>query len=129
MQGVGILLISMLVYLTALKTGHSEEAIRTLTFVTMIASNIAVILSNRSWTNHIFRILITPNKSVKWVVGGAAFFLVLILSVPFLLDLFQFEKVGLGEAALAGLAGLFSITWFEIYKRAKLKKKRLFSSL
>ena len=122
MQGVGILVISMLVYLTALKTGHSEEAIRTLTFVTLIASNIAVILSNRSWTNHIFRILITPNKSVKWVVGGAAFFLVLILSVPFLLDLFQFEKVGIGEAALAGLAGLFSITWFEFYKRAKLNK-------
>ncbi len=125
MQGVGILVISMLVYLTALKTGHSEEAIRTLTFVTLIASNIAVILSNRSWTNHIFRILITPNKSVKWVVGGAAFFLVLILSIPFLLDLFQFEKVGLGEAVLAGLAGLFSITWFELYKRAKLKKKAL----
>ncbi len=125
MQGVGILVISMLVYLTALKTGHSEEAIRTLTFVTLIASNIAVILSNRSWTNHIFRILITPNKSVKWVVGGAAFFLVLILNIPFLLDLFQFEKVGIGEAVLAGLAGLFSITWFEFYKRAKLNKKAL----
>jgi Ca2+-transporting ATPase len=123
MQGVGILVISMLVYLTALKTGHSEETIRTLTFVTLIASNIAVILSNRSWTNSIFMILITPNKSVKWVVGGAAFFLVLILNIPFLLDLFQFEKVGIGEAALAGLAGLFSITWFEFYKRAKLNKK------
>jgi Ca2+-transporting ATPase len=122
MQGVGILVISMLVYLTALKTGHSEEAIRTLTFVTLIASNIAVILSNRSWTNHIFRILITPNKSVKWVVGGATFFLLLILTVPFLQDLFQFEKVSFGEVVLAGLAGLFSISWFEYYKWSKHHK-------
>ncbi len=125
MQGVGILMISMLVYLTALKTGHSEEAIRTLTFVTLIASNIAVILSNRSWTNHIFRILITPNKSAKWVVGGAAFFLVLILNIPFLLELFQFERVGFGQVVLAALAGLFSITWFEFYKRVKRNKKAL----
>jgi Ca2+-transporting ATPase len=82
-----------------------------------------VILSNRSWTNSIFKILITPNKSVKWVLGGAASFLILILNIPFLLDLFQFERVSFGEAAMAGLAGLFSITWFEFYKRAKLNRK------
>lgn len=123
MQGVGILLISMVVYVTALKTGHSEEAIRTLTFVTLIASNIAVILSNRSWTNNIFRILITPNKSVKWVVGGAIFFLILVLNIPFLIELFQFEKLGIGEALLAGVAGLLSITWFEFYKRLRLNKE------
>ena len=121
-QGIGILLISLLVYFTGIKMGYTENAVRTLTFVTLIASNIAVILSNRSWSNNIFRILITPNKAVKWVVGGAIFFLALILNVPFLLDLFQFEKISIVEIMICSFAGLFSITWFEIYKLAKNKK-------
>jgi len=115
-QGIGILVISILVYFIGIRMGYTENAVRTLTFVTLIASNIAVILSNRSWTNNIFRILITPNRAVKWVVGGAVFFLILILNVPFLLDLFQFERINVLETGICALAGLFSITWFEVYK-------------
>ena len=119
MQGVGILVICLLVYFISLGMGYSADAARTLTFITLIVSNIAVILSNRSWTSNIFKILVTRNKAVKWVVGGAVFFLILILNVPFLLDLFQFEKVGFIEQLLCIVAGFLSITWFEIYKRTK----------
>lgn len=115
-QGIGILLITLFVYFIGLNLEYSEKAIRSLTFVTLISSNIAVILSNRSWSENIFKIIITPNKSVKWVVGGAIFFLILILNIPFLLDLFQFEKVKFTETLVCVLLGLFSITWFEIYK-------------
>ncbi|MCE5320745.1 MAG: cation-translocating P-type ATPase [Bacteroidales bacterium] len=123
-QGVGILIISMLVYFIGLESGYSEKAVRTLSFVTLIVANIAVILSNRSWTNSIFKILVTPNKAVKWVVGGALFFLILILNVPFLINLFQFEKVGFMELIICALAGLSSIVWFEIYKYASAKRKK-----
>jgi len=82
----------------------------------LIAANIAVILSNRSWTRNIFQILGTSNKTVKYVVGGAAFFLVLILNVPFLLDLFQFEKISFVESLICIAAGFSSIIWFELYK-------------
>lgn len=122
-QGVGILIISLLVYFIGLKMGYSAEAVRTLTFVTLIASNIGVILSNRSWTSGIFKILVTPNKTVKWVVGGAIFFLVLILNVPFLLDLFQFERINILEVVICTFAGFFSITWFEIFKLVQARKK------
>lgn len=121
-QGIGILLISLAVYFTGILLDYSENAVRTLTFVTLIASNIAVILSNRSWTNSIFRILVTPNKTVKWVTGGAAFFLLLILNTPFLLELFQFGRIGIPEFIVCSTAGFFSITWFEIYKFMKVKK-------
>ena len=70
-QGIGILIISLLVYFIGLKMGYSEKSVRTLTFVTLIVSNIAVILSNRSWTSGFFTILSTPNKAVTWIVGGA----------------------------------------------------------
>jgi Ca2+-transporting ATPase len=119
MQGIGILVISLLVYFIGLKMEYSEKSVRTLTFVTLIVSNIAVILSNRSWTTGFFKILLTPNKAVKWIIGGAIIFLILILNIPFLLDLFQFEKIGYPEIIVCTLAGFSTISWFEIYKQVK----------
>ena len=124
-QGLGILIICLLVYFIGLKIGYTEKSVRTFTFVALIVSNISVILSNRSWTSNIFKILITPNKTVKWIVGGAILFLILILNIPFLLNLFQFEKIGLIETLICVIAGLFSITWFELYKHFKLVAKPL----
>jgi len=119
MQGVGILIITLLIYFLGLKMGYTEKEVRTLTFVTLIVSNIAVIISNRSWTTGFFKILATPNKAVTWIVGGAIVFLILILNIPFLLDLFQFEKIGILELFVCTLAGFATITWFEIYKKFK----------
>jgi len=67
-------------------------------------------------TRNIFQILATPNRTVKYIVGGAIVFLVLVLKIPFLMDLFQFEKISLGNAMVCTVAGLLSITWFETYK-------------
>jgi Ca2+-transporting ATPase len=122
MQGVGILVVTLLIYFIGLNKGYSEMEVRTMTFVTLIVSNIAVIISNRSWVSNFFKLLFTPNKTVKWVVGGAIFFLILVLNVPFLLNLFQFEKISLYEGMICVAAGLLSITWFEFYKLFKNKK-------
>ena len=121
-QGLGILAIVFAVYFFGLKMGYSEQEDRALAFTTLIAANIAVILSNRSWTRNIFQILRTSNKTVKWVVGGAASFLIVILNVPFLLNLFQFEKISLSEALVCVALGFTSIVWFEIYKVVSSRK-------
>jgi len=124
-QGIGILAIVFAVYFFGLKMGYSEQEDRALAFTTLIAANIAVILSNRSWTRNIFQILRTSNKTVKWVVGGAASFLILILNVPFLLNLFQFEKISLTEALVCVVLGFTSIIWFEMYKVIKYRNSAL----
>jgi len=123
-QGIGILVVVFAVYFFGMKMGYSEPEVRALAFTTLIASNIAVILSNRSWSRNIFMILQTSNKAVKWVVGGASFFLLLILNVPFLLDLFQFEKINLFEALFCISAGFSSIIWFEMYKIFKNREPK-----
>ncbi len=122
-QGIGILAIVFAVYYFGLKLGYSEQEDRALAFTTLIAANIAVIISNRSWTRNIFQILQTSNKTVKYVVGGAIFFLVLVLNVPFLLHLFQFEKISFIEAIWCAIAGFASIIWFELYKVIQPTKK------
>ena len=121
MQGVGILVVTMVVYLVGLHMGFEAKEVRAMAFTTLIVSNIAVILTNRSWIDHIFKIIATPNKAVLWVVGGAVFFLILILNVPFFLDLFQFSKLSLINILICSLAGMTTISWFEIYKLIKLR--------
>ena len=122
LQGVGILIVTLAVYFFGLHFDYSEKEVRAMAFITLIVSNIAVILTNRSWTDNIFKIIVTPNKSVLWVVGGAIVFLGMILNIPFFLELFQFEKISLINIAICGSAGLTTIIWFEIYKLFKLKK-------
>ncbi len=116
LQGVAILIIVFSIYEIALNQGYVEREVRALTFTALIAANIAVILTNRSWTLNIFQILRNPNKSVKWVIGGATFFLALVLNIPFLLDLFQFNRISLAEAFVCIGAGFLAIFWFELYK-------------
>jgi len=122
LQGVGILAISLAVYFIGLYFAYEANEVRAMAFTTLIVSNIAVILTNRSWTDNIFRIIATPNKAVLWVVGGAIFFLLLILNIPFFLSLFQFQKLTFINIIICSLAGLTTIVWFEIYKLFKLRK-------
>ncbi len=122
LQGVGILIITLAVYLLGLHFGYSEKEVRAMAFTTLIVSNIAVILTNRSWTDNIFRIIASPNKAVLWVVGGAIFFLALILNIQFFLDLFQFQKLTIINIVICVCAGISTIVWFEIYKLFKLKR-------
>lgn len=122
-QGLSVLIMVILVYTLSLRMGYSEGAVRALTFTTLIISNVAVILSNRSWTQNIFHIIVTPNRAVKWVVGGALFFLILTLNLPILLDLFRFERINLFQSLLCFAAGSLTIVWFEFYKCFKLKKR------
>jgi len=122
LQGVGILAVTVAIYFVSLYLNFDIKEVRAMAFTTLIISNIAVILTNRSWTDNIFKIITTPNKAVLWVVGGAVFFLALILNIPFFLDLFQFNRLSPINIVICCVAGLTTIIWFEIYKLVKLKK-------
>jgi P-type Ca2+ transporter type 2C len=122
LQGLGILIITFAVYIVGRHLGFDDKEVRAMAFITLIVSNIAVILTNRSWTDNIFKIIATPNKTVLWVTGGAIFFLILILNIPFFLDLFQFSKLQFFNILICSLAGLTTIVWFEIYKMVKLRR-------
>ena len=123
LQGVSILAVTLSVYLVSLYLMYETKEVRAMAFTTLIFSNIAVILTNRSWTDNIFKIIATPNKAVLWVIGGAVFFLTLILNIPFFLDLFQFNRLSWINISVCSIAGISTIIWFEIYKLYKLKKQ------
>jgi Ca2+-transporting ATPase len=51
-----------------------------------------------------------------WVLGGAVFFLGLVIYVHPLRDLFKFEMLHPIDVAICLAAALGSILWFEVFK-------------
>jgi P-type Ca2+ transporter type 2C len=117
MQGISILAIVLAIYLTCLYYWQMPVGqVRALSFITLVAGNIGVIFTNRSWSKNIFQIFATPNTAVKWVVSSASLFLVLANIIPFLRSLFQFDPISLWQGVLCAFLGFSGIIGFELYK-------------
>jgi P-type Ca2+ transporter type 2C len=116
-QGVGVLAVVLAVFVLSRKHfQHTENDSRALAFVTLVISNLCLILTNRSWSRTILSMFKEPNGALWWVVCGAIVFLGLIINVPFLQNLFHFDGLHLRDWILCISAGIAGILWFEILK-------------
>jgi Ca2+-transporting ATPase len=116
LQGFVVLAVVFVVYWSALTSGLGEGEVRALTFATIVIANLCLILTNRSWSDTILTSLGTPNRALSWVFAGTIACLVLVLSVPWLQDLFRFAAISPLYLAACILAGSISVLWFEGYK-------------
>ncbi|MDP2983158.1 MAG: cation-translocating P-type ATPase [Candidatus Latescibacter sp.] len=116
LQGISVLAIVAAVYAVSLYRGQGENEARALSFVTLIVANLGLIVTNRSWTRTFLETLRSPNTAQWWVFGGAAVFLGLALSVPFLMELFRFNVLHFNDILICLGAGSISIAWFELMK-------------
>jgi HAD ATPase, P-type, family IC len=121
-QGVWVLIATLAIYFITLELGYQIGEVRAMTFTTLIIANIMNILTNRSWNESIFTILRTPNPTVKWVASGALLFIGLVLTIPFLQQLFQFSPISIWEVIVSIVIGMSTILWFELYKHFRLRK-------
>jgi Ca2+-transporting ATPase len=115
-QGIVALIVVALVYKAALGLGQAPDEARAIAFITLIISNLCLILTNRSWSRSIFASFKSPNPALTWVLSGALIFLGLVIFVPFLQGIFHFAPMHAIDFCLALIAGIVSITWFEILK-------------
>jgi Ca2+-transporting ATPase len=120
LQGLSVLVIvlGVFVYFFIYRSQSAEEA-RALSFTTLIIANIGLILTNRSWSRTIIATLRTPNIALWWVMGGAAFFLSLVLYIPVIRGLFKFSFLHINDLLICLAAGVSSILWFEGLKLLK----------
>ncbi len=116
LQGLGVFVVVLGVYLYARRSGQDENAARALTFTSLVVANIALILVNRSYRRTGLAMLTVPNRTVWWVIAGATLFLTLALTVPALRTLFHFAPPGLHNLVWAIVAGALTVAWFELYK-------------
>ncbi|MCX5750783.1 MAG: cation-translocating P-type ATPase [Candidatus Saganbacteria bacterium] len=118
-QGLMVLFITFLVFRWACYQGFSDLEVRTLTFVTLVVSNISLIFTNRSWQRSNLETLRIPNHSLWIITGSVLTALVLVVNVPFLRELFSFGQLSITDWLICLLAGVVSIFWFELMKSLK----------
>jgi Ca2+-transporting ATPase len=123
LQGAGVLAIVFGVFAIALARGQGADDARTLAFTTLIVSNLALILTNRSWTRTIVQSLRVKNRALAWVLGGAAVLLALLLAVPGVRRLFGFSTLHANDVVLCLAAGALGIVWFEGFKALRAGKR------
>ncbi|MFA6184308.1 MAG: cation-translocating P-type ATPase [Parcubacteria group bacterium] len=121
LQGLGILLTTFLLFFYAIKTNRSEEAVRSFAFVSLVLSNLILIVVNLSWHKTMYRTILTRNKALLFVIGGAIICLFIVLYVPFFSNLFHMAPVSIGELLLISVVSVASLLWFEILKLFKFK--------
>ena len=116
LQGLLSLLAVAGVFWYSLKSGGSDAEARTLAFITLVISNLGIILVNRSWTKNIFASLKVKNSALAWVVTGTIIFLGMVIYVPVLQKTFHFSYMHGNDIMLSLSIGIISVTWFEIIK-------------
>lgn len=117
LQGASVLVAVLAVYLWAVTSGRPDDVVRSITFIALVLGNLSLILVNRSSRLTVAQALRRRrNPTVKWVVGGALVLLITLLAVPWLRELFSLGPVTIADCAVAALAALASVAWFELVK-------------
>ncbi|WP_286679691.1 cation-translocating P-type ATPase [Methanobacterium sp. 42_16] len=124
LQGLFVLFVVLSVYLAALYWGHGEVYARTVCFTTLIFANLSLIIINRSWSRNILKAPKSSNKALWWVIGGALFFLVLVLYFPPLQNVFRFGPLEVQDILMCILAAFVIILCFESFKWVNRYRKK-----
>lgn len=122
LQGLIIMLVIIGVFAFSIHEGHSEAESRTFTFTTLIISNLCLILTNRSKSRSILSMMKSKNAALWWVIGGAIFFLGLVLYVPQLRKLFKFSILHGIDILICLVAGCVCVLFFEMIKIVQKRK-------
>lgn len=116
-QGIVLLAMVLAVYVGSMWFQQPDDVVRSMTFVTLVAGNIALILANRSRHESAVRALLTRrNPALLIVIGVAVAMLVLLIGVPPVREALALGALTPLEWALAVGAGLTSVAWFEAYR-------------
>jgi Ca2+-transporting ATPase len=98
--------------------------VRSVTFATLVLSNLGLILVNRSWRLPVWRTVIERrNPTLKWILGVTLLLLTLMLTVPSLRNAFNFGPVTVLQAAAAVAASVAGVAWFEVYKLVAIRRR------
>ena len=118
LQGLSMLIVVAGVYGWSITQGFTDEIIRSLTFLTLVSGNVALILVNRSHRLSIWRTFVERNNpTVKWILGGVTLVFTSVYGLAGLRSIFHFGAITLVEALIAVGAGFAGVAWFEVYKR------------
>jgi len=117
LQGMGVLLAVLAIYVWALGSGRPDEQVRSVTFGALVVGNLALILVNRSWRLTIRQSFVQRrNPAIPWLLVGGVVVLLAVLAVPGIRDALRLGPVGPVDVVVMLLAGCGGVLWFETCK-------------
>jgi Ca2+-transporting ATPase len=119
LQGTLAFALVAAVYVAAmLLPGAAEEEVRTLAFVTLVGSNIALIFVNRTFSSSLRAALGRPNRMLAWGLGITAALMATILAWPAVRNFFELGRLQGRDLALCVGAAFALLLVLEVSKLA-----------
>lgn len=121
-QGLMLLAIVLLIFTLSEKEGHTEAEIRAIGFSTLITGNIFLILANLSSTRSFLSVFWRGNWSALLILLLSASMLAMVMAIPALRQIFNFEYPGTRHMLPALLAASAMLAVLEMVKWIKIKR-------
>ena len=126
LQGLSVFALVAIIYFVSLGNGSSDNRVRSLTFGTLLISNVILIMINRSRDLPIYRTVFKiKNVAAPWIALLAISILLILINVRVFREAFDLELLAISDyLKLAGLSYL-SLCWTDLRKlliSAKAKK-------
>jgi len=126
LQGLSVFALVAIIYFVSLGNGSSDNRVRSLTFGTLLISNVILIMINRSRDLTIYRTVFKiKNVAAPWIALLAISILLILINVRVFREAFDLELLAISDyLILAGLSYL-SLCWTDLRKlliSAKAKK-------
>lgn len=120
-QGLAITAGTLYLYNYYMISGHSIEETRAVVFTTLVLANIFLTFADRSFHENFTRTIFYKNDLAPWVLITSALFLLLILVVPFINQLFNLTEISATDFLICMGVAFISVAWFELYKSIRYR--------
>jgi P-type Ca2+ transporter type 2C len=117
LQGFLVLALVAGLFVMALHQNLPEPDARALAFAALVATNLGLVLVNRSLSASIFAAFTRPNAALWWVVAATAAILAGVILFPPARELFHFGPLHGDDIAVALASGLIALLLLELSKR------------
>ena len=125
LQGVLIFAVVAGLFVAALRRGSPENDARALAFAALVATNIGLVLVDRTGSTSLFAAFRQPNPALWWVLGLTLVILAAILSIAPARELFAFGPLHGDDLAVALAAGAVALLLLDAMKRAIGPRRRV----
>lgn len=116
LQGLVTMLVVVTLTLFLWDKGEAVATVRSAAFLALVLGTLGLILVNRAFSASLINAVRRPGLPLVLVVTTVAIVLTATQLVPAIAGIFQFERVGVQDLLLVGLAGLLTLLVLEIAK-------------
>jgi Ca2+-transporting ATPase len=124
-QGLVITAGLVAIYWRSVGEGGNAEVTTAMVFITLITSNIALTLVNRSFYYSILDTFFYPNRLIPLIILTTIMIVVIVFSIPQLRGFFGFDIPSLKDILYSICVGFSSVIWFEGFKFFRRRSDKL----